>query len=67
MNEQQAEVIMHYLEVLSKYAMAIDDKLERLLDVAEANKPEKPDSSKRSIQQFMQEHRLSMDDMERDV
>lgn len=48
MNEQQASVIMHYLEVLAKYAMAIDDKLERLLDVAEANRQEKPDSSNSS-------------------
>jgi hypothetical protein len=38
MNEQQAQEMIHYLSTLTNYAMLMNDQLERLLEVAEANK-----------------------------
>lgn len=37
MNEQQAQELIHYLSTLANYAMLMNDKLERLLEIAEVN------------------------------
>lgn len=45
MNEQQAQEIIHYLATLANYAMLMNDKLERLLEIAELHAMEKQGES----------------------
>jgi len=40
MNEQQAQEMIHYLSTLANYAMLMNDKLERLLEITEVNATE---------------------------